>query len=50
MVLKTGPDWPVQPGTGVQLGPVLWKNRKNGKIGQKQETAGSTAKTANRSG
>jgi hypothetical protein len=50
MVLKTGPDRPVQPGTGIQSGPVLLKNRKIKKIGQKPETAGSTIKTANRSG
>ena len=50
MVLKTGPDWPVQPRTGVQSGPVLWKNRKIRKISQKPETAGSTINTANRSG
>ena len=50
MVLKTGPDRPVQPGTGIQSGPVFWKNRKNEKIVQKPETAGSTVKTANRSG
>jgi hypothetical protein len=53
MVLKTGPDrpvQPVQPQTGAQSGPVLQKNRKNGKIDQKPETAGSTGKTANRSG
>ena len=50
MVLKTGPDWPVQPGTGVQSGPVDWKNWKIRKMGQKPDTAGSTIKTANRSG
>ena len=50
MVLKTGPDRPVQPGTGVQSGPVSWKNRKIRKMGQKPETASSTIKTANRSG
>ena len=50
MVLKTGPDRPVQPRTGVQSSPVRWKNRKIRKMGQKPETAGSTIKTANRSG
>uniref|UniRef100_A0A2N9G3T0 Uncharacterized protein n=1 Tax=Fagus sylvatica TaxID=28930 RepID=A0A2N9G3T0_FAGSY len=48
MVLKTGPDRPVQPGTGVQSGPILLKNRKSGKSDQKPKTAGSTMKTANR--
>ena len=50
MVLKTGPDRPVQPGTGTLSGPVLWKNRKFKKNRQKPETGGSTVKTANRSG
>ena len=50
MVLKTGSDRPVQPGTGVQSGPVRWKNWKIRKMGQKPETASSTIKTANRSG
>ena len=48
MVLKTGPDRPVQPGTGALSGPVLWKNRKFRKIGQKPETGGSIIRTANR--
>jgi hypothetical protein len=50
MVLKTGPDRPVQPRTSVQSGSVLWKNRKLGKNGQKPETDGLTVKTANRTG
>jgi class 3 adenylate cyclase len=53
MVLKTGPDrpvQPVQPETGVSSGPVLLKNRKSKKNDQKPETAGSTVKTANRHG
>jgi hypothetical protein len=50
MVLKTGPDRPVQLGTGVQSGPVLLKNRKSRKSDQKPETADSTVKTANRHG
>jgi hypothetical protein len=53
MVLKTGPDrpvQPVQPRTGAQSGSVLWKNRKLGKNGQKPETGGLTVKTANRTG
>ena len=50
MVLKIGPDRPVQPGTGVQSDLVLWKNRKIRKIGQKPETVSSTIKTANQSG
>ena len=48
--VQSGPDRPVQPETGVQSGPVLWKNRKIRKIDQKRKTAGSTIKTANRSG
>ena len=53
MVLKTGSDrpvQPVQPGTGVQSGPVLLKNRKSEKSNQKPETVGSIVKTANRHG
>ena len=50
MVLKTRPDRPVQPGTSAQSGSVLWKNRKNGKIGQKPKTTGSTIKIANWTG
>ena len=49
MVLKTGPDRPVQPWTGIVSGPVLWKNRKFRKIGQKPEIGGSTIIIANRS-
>jgi hypothetical protein len=37
MVLKTRPDRPVQPGTGVQSGLVRWKNRKIRKIGQNRK-------------
>ena len=50
MVLKTGPDRSVQPGTGVQSGPVLLKNQKSGKSDKKPETAGSTVKIVNRHG
>ena len=50
MVLKIGPNRLVQPGTGALSGPILWKNRKFRKIGQKLETGGSTVKTTNRSG
>ena len=39
MVLKTGLDRPVQPGTGTLSGPVLWKNRKFKKISQKPKPA-----------
>jgi hypothetical protein len=53
MVLKTGPDrpiQPVQPGTGVSPGPVLLKNRKFRKTIQKSETDGSIGITANWNG
>ena len=50
MVLKTGPDRPVQLGTGVLFGSVLQKNWKFRKSSQKPETDGWTVKTANRHG
>jgi hypothetical protein len=50
IVLKTGPDRPVQPETGVLSGSVLQKNRKFKKSSQKPEINGSTVKTANRHG
>jgi hypothetical protein len=53
MVLKTGPDrpvQPVQPGTDVLSGPVLFENRKFRKNAQKPETDGSIGITANRNG
>ena len=50
MVLKTGSDRPVQPGTSTLFGPVLQKNQKFRKNRQKPKTGGLTVKTANRSG
>ena len=50
MVLKTGPDRPVQLEIDALSGQVLWKNRKIRKISQKLETDGSTKKTVNRTG
>ena len=47
MVLKIGPNRPVQPGTGVLSGSILQKNRKLKKNSQKLETNDSTVKTAN---
>ena len=50
MVLKTGSDRPVQPGTSTLFGPVLQKNQKFRKNRQKPETGGLIVKIANRSG
>ena len=48
MVLKTGPDRPVQPWTSLYPGPVSWKNRKFKKYQKKSVTGGLIGVTGNR--
>ena len=50
MVLKTGPDRPVQLWTGLYTGPVMWKIQKFKKKGEKPVTGGLIGITGDRSG
>ena len=48
MVLKTGPDRPVQPWTGLYTGPVMWKIQKFNKNQEKPVTGGLIGITGDR--